>query len=180
MANCINQERLLPHTEQCDYCITVSQTGRASHLCSDSFAGKVFISDGQSVFGFTPGACVIYGRCGSIQVAALPGILSPMVDALMDRCICFQGTIWQTRIRSFHRCPQLSLRHVNMLYVHLSTVNIFWMVFSTTSIFQQRSQSTGRTLYACGTQAGSNAKPALYAMSLRSKWSNQHRACMGT
>jgi hypothetical protein len=55
-------------TPTVDYCITVSANRALTSPVFDSFAGKVFISDGQSVFGFTPGASS-FTAAGSIQVA---------------------------------------------------------------------------------------------------------------
>jgi len=151
-------------TPTVDYCITVSANRALTSPVYDSFAKKVFVSDGQSVFGFTPGASS-FTAAGSIQVAGTPGsiILSPMVDGFNGWLYVFSGNNLANTNTIVSQMPTTLASHVDVL-LGPSFNGQYILDGDFDNKYYNNGPATG-TLYACGTQAGSNAKPALYAMS---------------
>ena len=118
-----------------DYCITVAANAALTSPVYDSFSKKVFVSDGQRVYSFTPGA-TSFTAGASVQVAGTAGsiILSPMVDGFNGWVYVFSRVTLRTRDLLFHRCQSVSHRMSTPRLDRCSPGNTFSTATSTTSI----------------------------------------------
>lgn len=151
-------------TPAVDYCITVTANAALTSPVYDSFSGKVFVSDGRSVFGFTPGASS-FTAAGSVQIAGAANsiILSPMVDGFNGWVYVFSGNNLANTNTVVSQMPTSLATHVDVA-LGPSFNGQYILDGDFDNKYYNNGPATG-TLYACGTQSTSNAKPALYSIS---------------
>lgn len=150
------------------YCVTVNAGAALTSPVYDSVSNSVFVSDGHSVYAYTPGPTG-FTKVASIAVADTavggnPIILSPVVDSTNGFVYVF------------------SAADANDTHSIVSQINVSLSTQTTAEIGRAASQfildgdfdnayfnngpTTGAgTLYACGTEATNGAKPSLYALS---------------
>ena len=147
-----------------DYCITVAANAALTSPVYDSFSKKVFVSDGQRVYSFTPGA-TSFTAGASVQVAGTAGsiILSPMVDG-------FNGWVYVFSKSNVANTRSIVSQMPISLASHVDTPvgPVFTGQYLLDGDFDNKYYNNGPatgTLYACGAQATASTKPALYSIS---------------
>jgi len=158
-------------TPAVQYCITVNAGTDLTSPVYDSVTNSVFVSDGHSVYAYTPGPSG-FTKVASIAVAdaavaGTPIILSPIVDSTNGFVYVFSSAD-ATDAHSI----------VSQLNVGLTTQTVadiglpasqFMLDGDFDNAYYTSGPTTGAgTLYACGTQANNGAKPSLYALSFSS------------
>ncbi len=149
-------------TPTLDYCITTTAGRLMTSPVYDPVSGKVFVSDGQTVYGYTPGAAS-FTAAGSINVAGTASsvILSPIVDST-------NGFVY---VFSSHNVANAN-SIVSQMPVSLATkvdaaIGPVAANFILDGAFDNKYFSTGPStgsLYACGIQAGRTNRPSLYTL----------------
>lgn len=153
-------------TPTLDYCITVSAGNTLTSPVYDPVSNKVFVSNGQNLYAFTPGASS-FTAAGSIQVGnnTASVILSPIVDSTNGFVYTFaaRGATLNNAVVSQVPTSLASIREVS-----IGTTATGYIL---TGAFDDKYFSTGLsagTLYACGRNANGNSaasRPSLYAIS---------------
>lgn len=153
-------------TPTLDYCITVKTGASLTSPVYDFASGKVFISDGQSVYGFIPGT-TSFTAAGSIQVAGTAGsiVLSPIVDSTNGFLYVFASHNNSNTNVIVSQIPVSLVSHVDA-----AIGPFFTGQFILDGDFDAKYYNNGPTngsLYACGTQTGASTKPSLYTLSFQ-------------
>jgi hypothetical protein len=157
-------------TPTVQYCITVKANGVLTSPVYDQVSNQVFISDGYSVYSFTPGASS-FTASGSISVSSTSGtdpiVLSPVVDTTNGFVYVFGGT---DSTNKFSIVSQMNLALTSQSVAHIGPTNTLFVLDGDfdNAYFTSGPKSGAGTLYACGTQANNAAKPSLYALSFQS------------
>ena len=154
-------------TPALDICITVSAGAALTSPVYDSVSNKVFVSDGKTVYAYTPGA-TSFTLAGSIQVAASTSgiILSPYVDSTDGFVYAFSSSNTAGTNSIVSQMPTSLASHTDAPIgpsTGGSSAN-----YILDGDFDNKYYANGisaGTLYACGTQAASANRPALYAIS---------------
>jgi hypothetical protein len=152
------------------YCVTVKAGKLLTSPVYDQVSNQVFVSDGFSVYSFTPGAAG-FTASGSIAVASAaagdPIVLSPIVDSTNGFVYVFSGAD-STNTNSIVSQMNLGLTsQVTAAMGPASTQFILDGDFDN-AYFTNGPKTGAGTLYGCGTQAGAATKPSLYALSFSS------------
>lgn len=149
-------------TPALDYCISVNAGRRLSSPVFDAVSGKVFVSDGQSVYAFTPGAGS-FVPAGSIQIAGKADsiLLSPIVDSTSGFVYVFSNHDLSNTNAIVSQMPVSLAARVDVPIGPATNAPILDGDFD--NKYYELGPSSG-TLYACGTQTGASSKPALYAL----------------
>ena len=149
-------------TPTLDYCVTVFAGRALTSPVYDSVSGKVFVSDGQAVYGFTPGA-TSFTAAGSVSVAGTAGsiILSPIVDSTNGRVYVFSKNNLANANAMVSQMPVSLASHTDAAIGPVTTNLILDGAFD--NKYFATGPSTG-SLYACGTQTGNGNRPALYTL----------------
>jgi hypothetical protein len=163
-------------TPTLQYCITVNSS--AKYLTSpvyDQVTNQVFISDGNTVYSFTPGASSFTAGGSKLitSSASFSGfrILSgPLVDVTNGFVYVFSPS---DATASNSIVAQLNLALTTETVAQIGPTSTSFFTFFgdfDNSYFTSGPKSGAGTLYACGTQAGSSGgqQPGLYAMSFSS------------
>lgn len=150
-------------TPTLDYCITVN--AGATFLTSpvyDPNSNKVFVSDGNTVYAYTPGASS-FTAAGSITVASGNGIvLSPVVDVSNSWVYVFSSANAAGTSSMVSQMPETLASHLDATMGGNSPGFILDGAFDNNYFLTGPSAGT---LYACGTQGTTNTnknKPGLY------------------
>jgi hypothetical protein len=154
------------------YCVTVKANALLTSPVYDQVTNQVFVSDGFSVYSFTPGASS-FTASGSMAVSAAtsgdPIVLSPIVDTSNGFVYVFSASGSGTN-KTNSVVAQINLgltsQSVAAIGPQQSTQFILDGDFDN-AYFTTGPKSGAGTLYACGTQTG-GAKPSLYALSFAS------------
>jgi hypothetical protein len=133
----------------------------------DSVSNKVFVSDGKTVYAFTPGA-TSFTLASSIQVANSTSgvILSPIVDSTNGFVYVFSSNNIANANSIVSQMPTSLASHTDVAIGPKTTGGSAGYILD--GDFDNKYFATGPsagTLYACGTQTGAATKPALYAIS---------------
>jgi hypothetical protein len=146
-----------------DYCITTVAGRTMSSPVYDSVSGKVFISDGQAVYGYTPGA-TSFTAAGSITVAGTANsiILSPIVDSTNGRVYVFSSHNLGNNNSMVSQMPVSLASHTDAPIGATTTNFILDGAFD--NLYFANGPASG-SLYACGTRGNNGARPSLYALS---------------
>jgi hypothetical protein len=163
-------------TPTLQYCITVNSS--AAYLTApvyDQITNQVFISDGNSVYsytpgstGFTPGNSILITSSGSFSGF---GILSaPVVDVTNGFVYVFSPT---DSTGNYAIVSQLDLGLSTQNVARIGPASTAFYTFYgdfDNAYFTSGPKSGAGTLYACGTQTGSSGgqQPSLYALSFSS------------
>lgn len=154
------------------YCITVKANALLTSPVYDEITNQVFVSDGFSVYSFTPGA-TSFTASGSITVSAAtsgdPIVLSPIVDTSNGFVYVFSGSgsgTNKTNAVASQMNVALSSQSQAAIGPQQTTQFILDGDFDN-AYFTAGPMSGAGTLYACGTQTG-GTKPSLYALSFAS------------
>lgn len=149
-------------TPTVQYCITVSANAALTSPVFDGQSGRVFISDGQKVYAFVPGATG-FGAAGSIQVAGTAGsiILSPIVDSTNGFVYVFSSHNTLNTNAIVSQMPVLLNSHADAAIGAAASPYVLDGQFDNN--FYNSGPSSG-SLYACGTQTLAGTKPALYTL----------------
>jgi hypothetical protein len=149
-------------TPTLDYCTTVTATAALTSPVYDSVTNKVYVSDGRRVFGYTPGANS-FTAAGSQQISATNNaiILSPMVDSTNGVMYVFSNNNNASTNAIVSQLPLALTSHVDAP-IGLKSTGFIWVGDFDNAYFNAPS---GGSLYACGNQTASGAKPALYTLS---------------
>jgi len=157
-------------TPALQYCITVNANHDLTSPVYDSVHNEVFVSDGFSVYGYTPGATG-FTLVSSIAVASAAGtdpiVLSPIVDPTNGFVYVFSRDD-STNAKSI--AAQLNTALSTQVAAGIGLKNASYVLDGD---FDNAYYTTGPkagagTLYACGTDANNAAKPSLYALSFTS------------
>ncbi len=149
-------------TPTLDYCITVNAGRALTSPVYDSVTKKVFVSDGRSVFGYTPGAAS-FTAAGSVTVAGTAGsiILAPIIDVSSALVYVFSTHNLTNTNEIVSQMPESLTTHVDAPIGPASGGSVLDGDFDNN--YYQNGPATG-SLYACGTQTASNTRPALYTL----------------
>jgi hypothetical protein len=154
------------------YCVTVKANALLTSPVYDQVSNQVFVSDGFSVYSFTPGAAG-FTASGSIAVASAasadPIILSPIVDSTNGFVYVFSAAD-STNTNTI--VSQINLPLTSQVTAALGPAAAGAQEFVLDGDFDNAYFTTGPkagagTLYGCGTQANNFNKPSLYALSFK-------------
>jgi len=149
------------------YCVTVNKNQKLTSPVYDESTNQVFVSDGFSVYSYTPGASS-FTAGGSIAVASTsasdPIVLSPIIDVLDGFVYVFSGA---DSTNKYSIVSQMNLALTSQATAQIGpTTSQFILDGDFDNIYYTEDPKAGAgTLYACGTQTGAATKPALYALS---------------
>ncbi len=154
------------------YCITVKANALLTSPVYDQITNQVFVSDGFSVYSFTPGA-TSFTAGGSIVVSAAttgdPIVLSPIVDTSNGFVYVFSGSGSGTN-KTNSVVSQMNLALTSQSAAAIGPAQTTQFILDgdfDNAYFTTGPKSGAGTLYACGTQTG-GTKPSLYALSFAS------------
>ena len=152
-------------TPALDYCITVSAGNAMTSPVHDAVHNVVFVSDGKSMYGFTPGA-TSFTAAGSISLARNNTgiILPPIVDVTNGYVYAFSRSNTGNTNSIVSRMPTNLSTHSDINIGPATTTEYVWTGAFDEIYYNSGPTATGATLYACGTQTASSSKPALYAI----------------
>lgn len=161
-------------TPTVDYCVTVKSKAKLTSPVYDSVSNQVFVSDGYSVYSYTPGASS-FTENASIAVASTSGtdpiVLSPIVDSTNGFVYVFSGA---DSTNKYAIVSQITLNLSSQVVAEVgpTTGSNFMLDGDFDNAYFASGPKTGAgTLYVCGTQTGTaspNTKPSLYALSFSS------------
>jgi hypothetical protein len=160
-------------TPTLQYCVTVKSNAKLTSPVYDQVSNQVFVSDGFSVYSFTPGTSG-FTAGGSIAVAgnasADPIVLSPIVDSTNGFVYVFSAT---NVANTNAIVSQMNLALTSQVTAAIGPDATAADEFILDGDFDNAYFTTGPkagagTLYACGTQGTSSTKPSLYALSFSS------------
>jgi hypothetical protein len=160
-------------TPTVEYCITVKTNAKLTSPVYDQVSNQVFVSDGFSVYSYTPGASG-FTAGGSIAVAgnasADPIVLSPIVDSTNGFVYVFSATnVGNTNAIVSQMNLALTSQVTAAIGLDATATDEFVLDGDFDNAYFTTGPKTGAgTLYACGTQANSSTKPSLYALSFSS------------
>jgi hypothetical protein len=162
-------------TPAVQYCVTVNAGARLTSAVYDQVSNEVFVSDGFSVYAYTPGATG-FTLVRSLPLAstnasnASPIILSPIVDST-------NGFVYVFSSADSTNTNSIAVQMNTALTSHVSAAigpagnnaATFILDGDFDNAYFTSGPTTGAgTLYACGTQTGAPRKPSLYALSFQS------------
>jgi hypothetical protein len=159
-------------TPAVDYCITVNAGKALTSPVYDSVGNEVFVSDGASVYGYTPGASS-FTKVASIAIASTSKdaiVLSPIVDATNSFVYVFASA---DPTNTYSIVSQMNTSLTSQVTADIGpavTGNsaYIWDGDFTNAYFTTGPTNGAGLLFACGTQTGASTKPALYALSFSS------------
>jgi hypothetical protein len=155
------------------YCVTVNANKLLTSPVYDEGSNQVFVSDGFSVYSFTPGATG-FTADGSITVAgtasADPIVLSPIVDVSNGFVYVFSAS---DPTGTYSSVSQMNTALTSQVTADIGLASTGTDQFVLDGDFDNAYFTLGPkagagTLYGCGTQANSATKPSLYALSFSS------------
>jgi len=155
-------------TPAVQYCVTVKAGAALTSPVYDSVSNSVFVSDGHSVYAYTPGATG-FTLVGSIAVADAavagnPIILSPVVDSTNGFVYVFSAAD-ATDAHSIVSQLNVNLTTQTTADIGLPATQFILDGDFDNAYFTNGPTTGAGTLYACGTQANNGNKPSLYALS---------------
>jgi hypothetical protein len=154
-------------TPAVQYCVTVKANKLLTSAVYDQITNQVFVSDGFSVYSYTPGAAG-FTAGGSIAVASAaagdPIVLSPIVDTTNGFVYVFSGAN-PANTNSIVSQINLALTSQVTASIGLASTQFILDGDFDNAYFTAGPKTGAGTLYACGTQANNAAKPSLYALS---------------
>jgi hypothetical protein len=149
------------------YCVTVNAGKDLTSPVYDEVSNQVFVSDGYSVYSYTPGAAG-FTAGASIAVASTsatdPIVLSPIVDTLNGFVYVFSAA---DSTNTYSIVSQMNVALTSQATAAIGPRRTQYILdgdFDNTYYTVGPKGGLG-TLYACGTQTGSANRPALYALS---------------
>lgn len=153
-------------TPTVDFCVTVAANSTLTSPVYDGQSGKVFVSDGQSVYAYVPGTNG-FTAAGSIQVAgtATSVVLSPIVDSSNGFVYVFANHNNSNASSIVSQMPLALTSHVDAAIGPATTGYVLDGQFDNN---YYNNGPSGGSLYACGTQAGAATKPSLYRLNFNS------------
>jgi hypothetical protein len=156
-------------TPTVQYCVTVKANALLTSPVYDQVSNQVFVSDGFSVYSFTPGAAG-FTASGSIVVASAlaadPIVLSPIVDSANGFVYVFSGAD-PSNTNSIVSQMNLGLTSQVTAAIGLAGTQIISDGDFDNAYFTTGPTSGAGTLYVCGTQPSNANKPSLYALSFQ-------------
>ncbi len=161
-------------TPTLQYCVTVNANSFLTSPVYDSVHNEVFVSDGYSIYGYTPGATG-FTLVNSATVVAAAGpnpsiVLSPIVDPSNGFVYLFSRDD-STNAKSIAVQLNTALTSQVQAGIGLKITGAgnaydFILDGDFDNAYYTNGPKTGAgTLYACGTDANNAAKPSLYALS---------------
>jgi hypothetical protein len=155
-------------TPAVEYCITVNAGAALTSPVYDSVSNEVFVSDGHSVYAYTPGATgftlVKSIAVAKASVTGSPIILSPIVDSTNGFVYVFSRAD-STDAHSIAAQLNTALTTQTTASIGLPGAQYVLDGDFDNAYFTTGPMAGGGTLYACGTDANSGSKPSLYALS---------------
>lgn len=155
-------------TPTVEYCITVNAGAALTSPVYDSVSNSVFVSDGHSVYAYTPGAngftLVRSIAVAKASVAGNPIILSPIVDSTNGFVYVFSAAD-STDAHTIAAQLNTSLTTQTTAAIGLPAAQFVLDGDFDNAYFTNGPTTGAGTLYACGTQANNGNKPSLYALS---------------
>lgn len=149
-----------------DYCILVSPGKPLTSPVFDFVSGKVFVSDGQSVFAFMPGIGA-FMPAGSVRVAGRANsiVQSPIVDSTNGFVYVFSNHDLSNTSSIVSQMPVTLASRADAAIGPATSLPILAGDFD--NGYYEIGPAAG-SLYACGAQAGASARPALYRLAFNS------------
>lgn len=154
-------------TPAVQYCITVKANAQLTSPVYDQISNQVFISDGFTVYSFTPGAAG-FTAGGSIAVGGNasgdPIVLSPIVDTTNGFVYVFSGA---DTSNANAIVSQINLAMTSKVDAAIGSALTGQFIVDgdfDNAYFTTGPKAGAGTLYACGTQSNKH-KPSLYALS---------------
>ncbi len=153
------------------YCITVKANKDLTSPVYDEITNQVFVSDGLSVYSYTPGASS-FTAGGSIVVASTgtdPLILSPIVDTTNGFVYVFSANGSGTN-KNNSVISQINLALTSQVQGAIGPTGTPFILDGDfdNAYFTSGPDSGAGTVYVCGAQTGAGAKPGLYGFSFSS------------
>lgn len=158
-------------TPAVEYCITVKAGAALTSPVYDSVSNSVFVSDGHSVYAYTPGTTgftlVNSIAVAKASVAGNPIILSPVVDSTNGFVYVFSSA---DSTDAHTIAVQLNTALTTMTTADIGLPGAQYILDGDfdNAYFTTGPMAGAGTLYACGTDANNGAKPSLYALSFSS------------
>ena len=157
-------------TPTLQYCVTVNAGKLLTSPVFNQVTNQVFVSDGYSVYSFTPGISG-FTAGNSIAVASAaaadPIVLSPMVDSTNGFVYVF-SLADPANTNSLVAQLNVALTSQATARIGLKAAQFILDGDFDNAYFTTGPKSGAGTLYACGTDANNGAKPSLYALSFQS------------
>jgi hypothetical protein len=153
-------------TPTLDYCVVVSAGNTLTSPVFDFVTGKVFVSDRQRVYAYTPGVGG-FTAAGNIQVAGTAGSieLSPIVDSTNGFVYAFSSHNVANTSTIVSQMPVSLASKVDAAIGPVTTVQ-YILDGDFDNKYYTNGPATG-SLYACGVQTANAQKPALYTLSFQ-------------
>jgi hypothetical protein len=157
-------------TPAVQYCVTVKASKLLTSPVYDQVSNQVFVSDGYSVYSYTPGASS-FTAGGTIVVANAaatdPIVLSPIVDSTNGFVYVFSKAD-STNTNTVVSQLNLALTSQVTAAIGPTTTQFVFDGDFDNAYFTTGPKAGAGTLYTCGTQSGAATKPSLYALSFKS------------
>ena len=153
-------------TPAVEYCITVNAGKLLTSPVYDQVSNEVFVSDGTSLFAYTPGATG-FTKVNSIALASTNGdaiILSPIVDSTNGYVYVFGGA---DPTNTYSIVSQVNTALTSQVTADIGPAATYYIFDGDFSNPYFASGPSAGLLYVCGTQTGANNKPSLYALSFK-------------
>lgn len=151
-------------TPAMDFCTVVSANTALTSPVYDENAGKVFISDGASVYSFNFSPATGFSSRTTITVAGAGGIiLSPIIDPSSQMIYVFSSSNAAGTNSIVSQIPYSLASHTDVAIGAAATGYVLDGAFDNN--FYTSSNPATWTLYACGRTAASGTAPALYGIS---------------
>ena len=154
-------------TPAVQYCITVNANKLLTSPVYDQVSNEVFVSDGTSLYAYTPGASS-FTKVNSIALASTTGdsiILSPIVDSTNGYVYIF-GSADPTNAHSI--VSQVNTALTSQVTADIGPAAHYYIFDGDFSNAYFATGPSAGLLYVCGTQTAANNKPSLYALSFNS------------
>ena len=148
------------------YCVIVNNNKSLTSPVYDAVSGNVFISDGQKLYAFLPGATSFTSAGTPVLIASLTAhsiVLSPIVDAPNHWVYAFSGT---DSTGTFSAAAQVKtdLSSSTIAFMGDATTTNYILDGEFDNSYYTIGPLPGARMYACGTQVGSGGtRPSLYA-----------------
>lgn len=160
-------------TPTLQYCVTLPANSSRFFTTSpvyDQLTNQVFISDGNYIYSYTPGATSFtFGN--SIQVSGAVGFKildTPILDIVNGFLYAFSASDLTS---TYSIVSQINLALTTQTVGQIGPTSTSFFVLDgdfDNAYFATGPKAGGGTLYACGTQTGSGSHPSLYAFGFTS------------
>lgn len=156
-------------TPTVQYCVIVNAGTTLTSPVYDEVTNTVFVSDGNSVYGYTPGATgfTLVGSIAATAGGGNPIILSPVVDSTNGFVYVF-STKDSAGTHSIVSQIKANLSSQAIADIGAAASQYILDGDFDNAYYTNGPMTGAGTLYACGTRANDGTRPSLYALSFSS------------